>query len=241
MEIKIRTTKDTAILDLRGNLDVNASNFIEAIGEVLRQGFKKVICNFKDVDIIDYMGLSGLAIAYKNISNHDAVLKLSDVPTHIKSVFSLLLLDNVLEICGTEAEALKNFQYDDSFSKIESKKLRRRFKRLPINLKIKFRRKFSSSKDFLEGKIFNISAIGVFIYTKKTFELNDILRCRILLGAEKETIEFDARVVWLADKRLQPQIAPGMAVEFYKMPSRIQKKIVEFVDKNISHARDIDT
>ncbi len=241
MDINIRTINDAAILDLKGNLDVNASNFIEVIGEVLRRGFKKLICNFENVEMIDYMGLSGLAIAYKNVDNHDAALKLVNVPAHIRGIFSLLLLDNVLEICTSEDEAIQSFKQEESLSKIEKKQLRRRFKRLPIKLAIKFRPKFSSSKDFLEGKIFNLSAIGVFIYTENIFNLNDILICQLILGSEEEIVEFNARVVWIADKDLQPQIAPGMAVEFYKMPDKVQKEIIDFVDKNISRARSIDT
>ena len=241
MEINIRKTKDAVILDLKGNFDVNASNFIEKMGELLRQGFKGIVCNFENVNMVDYMGLSGLAIAYRNVANHKASLKFYNVPVHIKNIFSLLMLDKIFEIHPGEAEAVASIREKGVFARLAKKKLRRRFKRLPINLEIKFRPKYSSSQDYFEGKIFNLSASGVFIYTEKVFNLNDILRLRLFLGSEKEVIELDARVLWLADKKLQPQFCPGMGVEFYKASNKLEKKIISFVNRNISRTSPSDS
>jgi hypothetical protein len=37
----------------------------------------------------------------------------------------------------------------------------------------------------------------------------------------------------LVQKELQPQIYPGMGLEFYNLDSHKQQEIVEFVDRNL--------
>ena len=241
MEVNIRKEQDAVILDLKGNFDVNASDFIEVIGELLRQGHRKLLCNFENVNMIDYMGLSGLAIAYKNVRNHESYLKLYNVPVHVKNVFALLMLDNVFDIYASEEQALKSFEVQEALSSIEEKKLRRRFKRLPIHTTVRFQPKFCSSEEIFEGTVLNISAIGIFIYTPNVFNLNDIIKVWLPLGSGKDTIEVDTRVVWLPDKNIQPQVSPGMGVEFYKISTRLQKKIVEFVDRNLPRQEVFDS
>jgi anti-sigma B factor antagonist len=241
MEIGIRKAEDAVILDLKGNFDVNTSDFIEVVGELLRQGYKKILCNFDGVNMIDYMGLSGLAIAFKNVRNHTGALKFYNVPVHVKKVFSTLLLDSVFEIYFSEEEALKSFEQAQVFAAIAEQKLRRRFKRLPIHLTIKFKSKFGSSKGICEGTMLNLSAIGFFIFTKDVYNLNDILQVWLPLGSEKATVEVEGRVVWLADKNIQPQLSPGMGVEFYKISTKLQKRIVDFVDRNLPRQEAIDT
>jgi anti-sigma B factor antagonist len=240
MDINIRKSNDIIILDLKGDFDVNSANFIELMGDFLRQGVKKFVCNFENINMIDYMGLSGLAISYKDINNHTAFLKLCCVPVHVRNIFALLLLDSVFEMYVTEKEAIDSFSQGETFDRITKKKLRRRFNRLPIKVIVKFKPKFSSSEEIFEGKLLNLSAIGAFIYTKNIFKFNDILHVWMHLGSEGAIIEVDARVVWIADKQIQPQIYPGMGIEFNKISSQLQKKIVQFVDKNLSSETAID-
>ncbi len=240
MDINIKKVKDAVILEIKGNFDVNASDFIEIVGELLREDFKKIACNFESVNMIDYMGLSALAIAYKNVCNHKARIKFFNVPAHIKNVFSMLLLDDVFEIYFSEEAAIASFEKEETLSSIAEKQLRRRFKRLPIKLGVRFKQKFSRSDETFEGKAFNLSAIGTFIFTNKIFNLNETLKLWLPLGAKHEEIELDARVVWLADKHIQPQSSPGMGVEFYNISTQLQKKIVEYVDRNLPRQSSVD-
>lgn len=240
MEINIRKAKEIFILDLRGNFDVDASGFIEIIGDLLNQGVRKMACNFEGVEMMDYMGLSALAIAYKNVTNHKALLRFFNVPAHVKKIFSMLLLDDIFEIYATEDDAIKSFQQDEAISEIIRKKLRRRFKRLPIQIKITFKPKFSSSKEVFEGLLFNLSAIGAFVFTKNISNLNEILTIWLPLGSSEETIEVEARVVWLADRQIQPQTSPGMGIEFYNISTKLQEKIVQYVNKNLSRQSSFD-
>jgi c-di-GMP-binding flagellar brake protein YcgR len=43
----------------------------------------------------------------------------------------------------------------------------------------------------------------------------------------------EARVAWLVDKKIQPQIYPGMGLEFYHIDPLIQEQIVSFVERNL--------
>ncbi|MFA7677678.1 MAG: STAS domain-containing protein, partial [Candidatus Omnitrophota bacterium] len=65
MKIKIREKTDITILDLEGNVDINASDFVEAVGWVLNNKSKNIICNFESVNLVDYVGISLIAVIYK--------------------------------------------------------------------------------------------------------------------------------------------------------------------------------
>ena len=41
------------------------------------------------------------------------------------------------------------------------------------------------------------------------------------------------RVIWLADKELQPHAYPGMGVEFVNLDKHTQTKIIDFIDKHL--------
>ena len=93
-----------------------------------------------------------------------------------------------------------------------------------------YKAKFSEQKEY-KGKFFDLSGVGAFMFGKKTFALHDILSLEFELP-HMGTIKADAKVVWLADKDIQPQQYPGMGVEFYKISVAIQRRIVNFIEKN---------
>ncbi|MBI4707986.1 MAG: PilZ domain-containing protein, partial [Candidatus Omnitrophica bacterium] len=86
---------------------------------------------------------------------------------------------------------------------------------------------------FSEGKVLNISAVGLLVFADKTYPLGEILNIKLSLLPKPGQIEFDAKVVWLVERELQPQIYPGMGLEFYQIDTETQKKIVEFVERNL--------
>ena len=46
------------------------------------------------------------------------------------------------------------------------------------------------------------------------------------------------RVIWIADKELQPHYYPGMGVAFISIGQEKEKAIIDFIDKNIIHRAD---
>jgi len=239
MIINIRDKEGVVILDLEGNIDINASNFVETAGWVLKYKSKNIVCNFSRVNIVDYIGISILAVVYKNVLNHKGRMEICSVPTHLKNIFALVGLNKVFKFHSNEEEAIRYLKEEESIYKILKKKRRRRFKRIPFHTIIEYKQKFSSKDLFYKGKILNLSAIGMFIVAKKIFSVGEILSTRINLSPKLGIIEIDARVVWVADKEIQPLEYPGMGLEFYNIDQKIQKEILEFVDRHLTSSQEI--
>jgi anti-anti-sigma factor len=80
LEVTLRKAHTVAVLDLSGTIDIDASVLIEKIGWCLENGYKDLLCNFENVNFIDYAGLTVLSIAYKNIVNHHHACQESLLP-----------------------------------------------------------------------------------------------------------------------------------------------------------------
>ena len=53
-----------------GRIDSDSANLIEIVGQCVRDGYTDVLCNFETVESIDYLGVSAIVIAYKEIVNN---------------------------------------------------------------------------------------------------------------------------------------------------------------------------
>jgi len=233
MEIRVRQKGNIIILDLSGRIDINSANFVETVGQCLHEGYSDILCNLEDVEFIDYMGVSAVVIAYKEIVNNKGRMKFSNIPAQIKNVFSIAGLDKVIDIYATEELALNSFQEDKVIENIKKMQLRRRFKRLPIGIKVELKVK-DRLPGCLEAEIMDLSGVGAYIYGCEKFKLGDEVILKLNLPPKSEEIVLEARVVWLSDKQIQPQLHPGMGVEFYNIPNATQKKLLDFIDRNLS-------
>ncbi|MFA4842719.1 MAG: anti-sigma factor antagonist [Candidatus Omnitrophota bacterium] len=232
LEIDFRRYKAVAILDLGGSIDIDSANLIEMAAWCLGNGYRDILCNLENINLIDYAGLSVLAIAYKDVINHKGRIKLLNVPVHIRKVFCMVGLDRVFEIYQDEEFALRSFEEDRIISELQKKQLRRRFKRLPLGIDFEFKPKLTSDS-YSHGKLLNLSAVGMLVFTEKIYPLGEILDIRLSLMPKPGLLEVKAKVVWLVQKEIQPQIYPGMGLEFYELDSAMQGKIVEFVERNL--------
>jgi len=230
LEIYSREKQGIVILDVRGGIDISASEFIEVVGWHLANHRFDILCDFQHVEMIDYAGLSVLTIAYKNVVNHDGRMKFFNVPACVMNVLRAVMLDRIFEICQTEELALNSFKEDKEIQKIQHLQLRRRFKRVCLDMPVTYKSKFGDKKEY-KGKLFDISGEGVFVFGKKTFQLHEVVTIKFDLF-HGGPIETDCKVIWLPDKDIQPQQYPGMGLEFYKISVSNQKKIVSFVEKN---------
>lgn len=234
MEIKVRRQDNVIILDLSGRIDVNSANLIEVIGQCIREGYNDIVCNFEEVDFVDYMGISVVVIAYKEIVNNSGRMKFVNIPLHIRELFAVSGIDKVIEIYATEDLVINSFKEDKVIEHIKKMQLRRRFKRLPIEIKIELKVKSQGSPVCLKADILNLSGIGAYIYGCDKFKLGDELILKLKLTPQLEEIELPAKVVWLSDKQIQFNLHPGMGVEFYNIPGPIQEKLLEFIERNLS-------
>ncbi len=234
MEIKVRQNNSVVILDLAGRIDVNSANLVEVVGQCVHDGYGDILCNLEEVDFIDYMGTSVMVIAYKEIINNHGRMKFCNVPAHIRNIFCIAGLDRVIEMYVSEEQALNSFKEDKAIEEIKKMQLRRRFKRLPIDIKVELKAKNLRNPVCLKLYVLNLSAIGAFIVGCDKFKLVDEVILKIKLPPKKEELELEAKVVWIPDKQVQPHSHPGMGVEFVNLPTRIQEELVDFVERNIS-------
>lgn len=234
LEIKLRQSGDIIILDLNGRIDVDSANLVEVVGQCVRDGYADILCNLEDVEAIDYMGISVIIIAYKEIVNHHGRLKLVNVPAHLKGVFAISGTDRVIELYDSEDLALNSFKEDKVIENIKKMQLRRRFKRLPIDLKIELKSKQADFPVCLKVDILNLSAVGAFIFGCGKFKLGDEVILKMKLAPKQEELELEARVVWVPDKEVQRHEYPGIGVEFSNISATDQQKLIEFIDRNLS-------
>lgn len=236
MEIKARQKNNIIILDLSGRLDADSANLVEVVGQCIRDNYCDILCNFEDVDFIDYIGISALVLAYKEVINSHGRMKFENIPAHLKGMLSISGLDRAIEIYAAEELALNSFQEDKVIENIKKMQLRRRFKRLPIDIKIELKSKYENGPECLKLDIINLSAVGAYIYGCDKFRLGDevILKMKLSPGPSEIEIELEAKVVWLPDKQVQLHIHPGMGVEFHNVPAPIQQKLLAFIERNLS-------
>lgn len=234
MDIKARIVGNVVILDISGQVDANSANFVEIVGQCIRDGYQDILCNMEEVEFIDYLGISAIVLAYKELVNAKGRMKFASIPAHIKNSLSVAGLDKVVEIYATEEIALDSFKEDKVIEDIKKLQLRRRFKRLPIDIKIELRDKFAKSPECFKLDILNLSAIGAYIYGCDKFKLGDDVTLKMKLPPNQEQLEMEAKVVWLCDKQIQPQLYPGMGVEFRNMSSSAQDKLLGFIERNLS-------
>lgn len=234
LEIKLRQSGNCIILDLGGRIDVDSANLVEVVGQCVRDGYLDILCNLEDVQAVDYMGISVVVIAYKEVANHNGRMKFLNIPVYLRDMFIVSGMDRVIDIYASEEAALNSFKEDKAIENIKKMQLRRRFKRLPIDLKIELKSKKDASLECLKVEMLNLSAIGAFIFGCGKFKLGDEVALKMKLAPKPEELELEARVVWIPDKGVQPHEYPGIGVEFSNLSAENQQKIIEFIDRNIS-------
>jgi len=234
MEIRARQKNGVVIMDLSGKIDVDSANLVEAIGQCLRDGYTDILCNLEEIEFIDYMGISVVVIAYKEVINAHGRIKFSNVPTHIRNIFCIAGLDRVVEVYPDEELALESFKEDKIIEDIKRMQLRRRFKRLPIEIKIELKSKHERNPVCLNLDLINLSAIGAFIFGCNKFKLGDEVVLKMKLPPNNAELELEAKVVWIPDKQVQPHSYPGMGLEFTNLSVLNQQKLIDFIERNLS-------
>ncbi|MDD3905057.1 MAG: PilZ domain-containing protein [Candidatus Omnitrophica bacterium] len=235
MAIRIRERDSVNILDIDGRIDINSSELVEMVGWLVNSGKLNIILNLENVDMVDYNGISILAIAYKNTVNHKGKMRLLNVPLSIIEMLKVVKLDAIFAIYTDEDTAIASF----TESEAEGLRLRRKFPRLDIHLSVTYRMVSDrKTPKIFEGKVLNISAAGLYVYTPDTLPINTILDLRFDMPGLPAILEATGRVSWIADKELQPHAYPGMGISFSHLTPDKERAIVDFIDKNVTHRSD---
>jgi len=234
MEIKVRAVGNVIVLDLDGAIDVNSAVLIETVGQCVRDGYTDLLINFEGVRTIDYTGISVIAIAYKEIMNNNGRVKFLNIPAHLKNMFLVTGLDRTVDTYHSEETALNSFKEDKIIEDIKKMQLRRRFKRLPIDIKVELHDKYDKGPVCVKVDVLNLSAVGAYVYGCGRFKLGDEVVLKLKNLPKLETLDLEAKVVWLCDKQIQPQLYPGMGVAFHNIQGAVQEKLLGYIERNLS-------
>lgn len=235
MKIVTKIKNKVAVIYLQGNIDVNSADFIETVGWIVKNKTKKIVIDFSKVNMVDYIGISVIAIVYKSAANNDGEIKLCNVPEHVRKLFKLVRIDKILTYYESEKEAISIFQSGKRMSKILNKKLRRKFPRIILKNTIEYAPYTEHKVPFFKGKVLNLSGRGVFIIGEKVFNQETLLKTKIYLLPSPGIVEVDAKVIWMSKDNISPLEYPAMGLEFVNISLDIQKKIVDFIDKHFSN------
>ena len=110
MQLVEKESGEVTVLERGGRLDSNTSKVLEdKVMEILGQGKKKVLMDFKDVDYINSTGLRVLLLALQQLKKIQGKLVLSSIKDYMKEVFEISGYTEIFPIFTTQEEALANF------------------------------------------------------------------------------------------------------------------------------------
>jgi len=234
LELRLREIKKITIIDIEGQLDLNASELIELVGWLMKRGKRKILLNFEGVQLLDYNGLSVIAIVYKNVKNYEGILKFQKVPLHIEKLFRVAQLLDIFELYQEEKLALLSFE-EKAIRQPVLPPLRRRFRRFEgTNIVVEYAPMHRKDDPPQKGKAMDLGGEGLFLYCEKNVPLNTELLLKLHLEKNTPPFEVTGVVVWHADKEIQPQMYPGLGIQFRKLSSDQQKFLIDFIDRNIT-------
>jgi len=107
MEIKIEKKDDLTIISLVGRLDtISAEELKNEIVPLIKNGGKKIIFNFVNLDYISSAGLRILLVATKMMKEKEGLLILCNINDFINEIFEISGFNQILSITNTFEEAL---------------------------------------------------------------------------------------------------------------------------------------
>ncbi len=105
----------------------------------------------------------------------------------------------------------------------------RRSPRVPTTLHCSY----SSTSDFEDAIITNLSAGGVFISTSSPLPIGETVRLQLHVGSSKDSIEVQAVVVSINTGPKLDAAATGMGLRFSRMSSEIVKEVHDLYEREL--------
>jgi anti-anti-sigma factor len=106
MEISTRTSGDTHIVAIAGNLDSATSPEAQKALDAVLAGAKKVALDFSELDYISSAGLRVLLGAAKRLRASGETLRMFGLNQSVREVFEISGFSTILRVYPSEAEAL---------------------------------------------------------------------------------------------------------------------------------------
>ncbi len=115
MDIQRRVVGGVVILDLEGRMGWgdNPARLKERVEDLVGQERIRILINLKNVPFIDTKGIAELVTSQATVQKQGGQLKLAQPSAYTREVLRVTRLDTVLEVFGSEREALRSFPTDD--------------------------------------------------------------------------------------------------------------------------------
>ena len=111
IEFNVLKKDDVAVVSLKGRLDANTSDDIQAkLLKLIDKGEKLIAIDSAQLDYISSAGLRVILMALKKMKTVDGKLAVFALKDHIKEVFDISGFTSMLSIFKTQEEALNNIK-----------------------------------------------------------------------------------------------------------------------------------
>jgi anti-sigma B factor antagonist len=111
MELKIRKSGESYIIDVNGEMDLyNSYRLKELVMKMLEKKVERFIVNLEHVDYIDSSGIGALIYICSTIKKMNLRLVITNIHGSVKKVIELTKLMGYFPIAGTIDEALAKME-----------------------------------------------------------------------------------------------------------------------------------
>jgi len=107
----VRQVKGVTVVDLSGRITLGETSAAlhDLIRDLLKQGRKHILLNFRDVPYLDSSGIGELFGCFTTVRSQGGVLKLSNATERIQNLLRLTKLDTVIDVMEDESTAVQSF------------------------------------------------------------------------------------------------------------------------------------
>lgn len=111
MELKIRKSGETYIIDVNGEMDLyNSYKLKELVMKMLEKKVERFVINLENVDYIDSSGIGALIYICSTIKKMNLRLVITNIHGSVKKVIELTKLMGYFPITQTIEEALQKME-----------------------------------------------------------------------------------------------------------------------------------
>jgi anti-anti-sigma factor len=110
VEVKESVHGDVRVMRIEGRLDAATSPIVERkVNEAIEGGAHKLVFNFAGVDYLSSAGMRLLLTVSKKVASKGGRLSVAEVSDEVMEVIKMAGFDRVLDLHGSETDALKSF------------------------------------------------------------------------------------------------------------------------------------
>ena len=111
-----RLINRVVIVDTMGELRLGEGTDVVrgVVTELLKQGYRSILLNLRDVRHIDSAGVGELMSCYTSVRNQGGRLKLMNLSKHVHNLLQITKLYTIFEVEDDEGKAVASFEKSDT-------------------------------------------------------------------------------------------------------------------------------